>query len=134
MQSVREHLDTPRCKSRAFVRAACLSAALAGLAMGATGCYASHDRYAALPSDDRIAYERCAKQRCGPAPQWKGEALWATRQFEHEQAAHTACWDALVADFVDLPDGASRRAWLTSRCSRQSPIEFRLPGQLRPSP
>lgn len=102
-------------------RALRTAAAPMALAAALAGCTTAMDRYRALPADEREAYERCAQQRCGPAPQWRGEASWALRQWERERLAHAACWDGYLSEYVELPDRERRRLWLVSRCNRLPP-------------
>ena len=97
------------------------------LAVGSlAGCTSVMQRYQALPETDRKAYEQCAMERCGPAPQWKGEASWALRQYEQERAAHVACWDRDLETYVGLPEPDRRRVWLAGRC-RPLPSPLLLP-------
>ncbi len=84
--------------------------------MATSACTSVMQRYQALPESDRQAYERCAMERCGPAPQWKGEASWAMQQYERERAAHVACWDRDLETYTGLPEPDRRRVWLAGRC------------------
>jgi hypothetical protein len=104
-----------------------LVAARVAAIVALTACASVQTRYEALPEGDRAAYEDCAQRRCGSAPQWKGEANWAVRQYERERAAHAACWDSLLSDYVELPDGLTRKTWLASRCTRQGPLGPEFP-------
>lgn len=92
----------------------CAIVALAAL----LGCNSAMDRYKTLPAQDRETYERCAMQRCGPAPQWKGEAEWAMRAYQLERDAHVACWDRHLDDYTRIEGSERRRLWLLSRCRR----------------
>lgn len=98
---------------------AAVAVALAGAGLALAGCTTAFDRYRTLPVSDRAEYERCAMERCGPAPQWRGEALWATQTYERERDAHIACWDAPLEGYVAIQTSEQRRIWLLSRCRRQ---------------
>jgi len=99
--------------------AAAVAAALVAVGQLVAACTTAFDRYRALPVSDRVEYERCAMERCGPAPQWRGEALWATQTYERERDAHIACWDAPLQGYVAIQTSEQRRIWLLSRCRRQ---------------
>ena len=103
----------------ASVRRVLAAAVLCGLSLG---CSNAFDRYRALPASDRAEYERCAKERCGPAPQWRGEAQWSQQQYERERDAHIACWDAPLSGYLALQSSEQRQIWLVTRCRRQQAL------------